>query len=244
MDTKVYGPKVFKRCELGLLDSPSVNYVFNEYGMIDWRKMVRTEHLVANRSNFEKRRQPIPSSTVGLEDRDLLIVLAGIKELAQIRGFSSVKYSLTSPSPDYIAAVCEIVWVPNYETEGKPVTFSAVGDATPFNTQSFARLYLGPIAENRSFVRCVRNFLKINIVSQEEIGAKIIEEAFSAGDNPTEPKFLLESVMKEKGISMESIKSKLIKENYEGAENISDLSQLSKTKIFELIERIKKVGPK
>ena len=50
-------------------------------------------------------------------------------------------------------------------------TFSAIGDASPNNTESFARFYLGPIAENRAFVRCVRNFLKINVVAQEELGS-------------------------------------------------------------------------
>ena len=76
---------------------------------------------------------------------------------------TNVRYEVTSPSPAYVVATCSIDWIPNYETEDRAVTFSAIGDASPHNTQSFAKFFLGPIAENRAFVRCVRNFLKINI---------------------------------------------------------------------------------
>ena len=60
--------------------------------------------------------------------------------------------------------------VSNYETGGQPVSFSAIGDASLSNTFDFAQNYLAAIAENRAFVRCVRNFLKINIVAKDEIG--------------------------------------------------------------------------
>ena len=169
----------------------------------------------------------------------MIILLGGIKELAQIRGYTNVTYNVTSPSADYVVSTCTITWKPNYETEGEPVVFSAIGDASPNNTQSFAKYFLGPIAENRSFVRCVRNFLKINIVSQEELGnAKILEESNSS--NQTDPKYLLEAVMKEKGITFEQIKNKLIKEDFPKAEALSSTSDIPKNKIFELIQRIKK----
>ena len=169
----------------------------------------------------------------------MIILLGGIKELAQIRGYTNVNYTVTSPSADYVAATCSISWIPNYETEGREVVFSAIGDASHNNTKSFAKYFLGPIAENRSFVRCVRNFLKINIVSQEELGnAKLSEEP---AENSATPHGILSKVMKEKGLSFENVKKKLVKEGYEGAESFLDLSSLSKTKIFELIERINKI---
>jgi len=224
--------KKIERDKDGLIKSNS--YVFTEDGLIDWRKMVKTEFLVPNKDRTKE------TDVTKLNDSQLIILLGGIKELAQIRGYTDVNYTVTSPSPDYVAATCTIKWVPNYETEGREVTFSSIGDASPNNTKSFAKYFLGPIAENRSFVRCVRNFLKINIVSQEELGdAKVNEQPFP--DNSTDPKFLLQNVMKEKGVSFEIIKKKLMNEAYEGAEGYSSVDDIPKSKIFELIERLKKV---
>jgi len=223
--------KLIKRDKNGLI--PDVDYVFNEDGLIDWRKMAKTEYLVPNRQKTSE------TDVSKLKDTELLILLGGIKELAQIRGYIGVSYDIHSPSPDYVVASCSITWISNFETEGREVTFSAIGDASPNNTQSFAKYFLGPIAENRSFVRCVRNFLKINIVGQEELGnAKLLEE--SGSSNQTDPKFLLESIMKEKGVSWEMIKNKLIKENFKKAESMNGISDIPKNKIFELIQRIKK----
>ena len=223
--------KLIKRDKNGLI--PEIEYPFNDSGLIDWRKMLKTEHLVPNRQKTSE------TDVSKLEDNQLIILLGGIKELAQIRGYTDVRYSVHSPSSDYVISTCSITWIPNYETEGREVTFSAIGDASPNNTQSFAKYFLGPIAENRSFVRCVLNFLKINIVSQEELGnAKLLEEANSS--NQTDPKFLLESVMKEKGVTWDMIKNKLIKEEFPKADTMSNVSDIPKNKIFELIQRIKK----
>ncbi len=213
-----------------------VKYVFTDDGLIDWRKMVKTEYLVPNRSRTKE------TDVTKLEDNQLLILLGGIKELAQIRGYTSLEYDTVSPSADYVVATCKITWTPNYETEGQAVTFSAIGDASPSNTQSFAKFFLGPIAENRAFVRCVRNFLKINIVGQEELGNAKLAEGQPEAENPADPKTLLEKIMKEKGVSFDTLKKKLVKEKYEDAEKIQKLEDIPKMKTFELIERMKKMG--
>ena len=87
-------------------------------------------------------------------------------------------------------------------------------------------------------MRCVRNFLKINIVSQEEIGAKQVEEI--GADNPISPSAVLFNIMKEKNISFDSIKKKLISEKFDKAEDMSSINDIPKPKVFELIERLKK----
>jgi hypothetical protein len=228
--------KEIKRDKNGLITQPKIEYTFNEDGMIDWRKMVKVEYLVSNRQRTKE------TDVSKLEDRDLLILLGGIKELAQIRGYKKVSYDVHSPSPDYVVATCSITWTPNYETENNEITFSAIGDASPNNTKSFAKYFLGPIAENRSFVRCVRNFLKINIVSQEEMGDAKLNDQESQSDI-TDPKYLLEQIMKEKSIAFKIIKSKLVKEGIKDADNFSGIEDIPKIKIFELIERLKKVKP-
>lgn len=221
-----------KRDSSGLITQPEVNYIFNEDGTVDWRKMVKTEFLVPNKQKTDV------TDVSKLEDHQLIILLGGIKELAQIRGYTNVQYNVTSPSSDYVVATCSIDWIPNYETEDRAVTFSAIGDASPSNTQSFAKFFLGPIAENRAFVRCVRNFLKINIVAQDELGnTKVFEE--QSTDNQTDPQFLLERVMKEKGVSFGQVKTRLVGEKFNGAESFESVGDIPKNKVFELIQRIK-----
>lgn len=223
-----------KRDESGLIVQPKIDYVFNEDGTVDWRKMVKEEFLVPNKQRTQE------TDVSKLKDSELIILLGGIKELAQIRGYTNVRYDIVSPSPDYVVATCSIDWIPNYETEERAVTFSAIGDASPSNTQSFAKFFLGPIAENRSFVRCVRNFLKINIVAQEELGNTKMFEEPSPAENQTDPKFILERVMKDKGVSFDQVKKRLSQEGFDGAEELESTSDIPKAKVFELIQRIKK----
>ena len=171
-----------------------------------------------------------------------------MKELAQIRGFTNVKYDVKCPSSDYVVATCSIDWIPNFETENKPVTFSAIGDASPMNTNSFVSIYLGATAENRAFVRCVRNFLKINIVAADELGAKGAAAAALQQDTQSavkgsdlNPKDVLSSLMQEKGISFDSVKKRLKEEGYEPMDKLNEVGDIPNIKTFELIERLKKV---
>lgn len=230
---------IVTRNEFGLIDNGLINYVYNSEGMIDWRKMINPKYLVPNKQNFEKSGRPIPKSIEGLEDKDLLILLPGIKELAQIRGFNSVEYQIETPAADYIAASCKISWIPNFETENREVVFSAIGDASPFNTTNFAKVFLGPTAENRAFVRCVRNFLKISVCAQEEMSPspsdQIIEDTSSN---------ILEELMKKHGITFQKVKEKLIEEKFDKSESFESISDIPKFKQFELIERIKKKAAK
>lgn len=223
--------KVFSRNKYGLINSSDINYIYNEDGTINWRAMIKPQYLVPNRQKTQE------TDVSKLEDKDLLILLGGIKELAQIRGYTDVTYKVVSSNENYFATSCRITWLPNYETEGREISFESLADASINNTKSFARYFLAAIAENRAFVRCVRNFLKINIVGQEELGdAKLIEENIVV-DNPTSPYNLLDKLMKDKNITFNILKNKLVKENIE---NISSIQDIPKSKIFELIERIKK----
>ena len=228
--------KKIKRDANGLISGSSVSYHYDENGLIDWRKMVKAEHLVPNRQRTSE------TDVSKLEDYQLIILLGGIKELAQIRGFTNVRYDVVSPSPEYVVATCTIDWIANYETEGQPVTFSAIGDASPNNTNSFARNFLGPIAENRAFNRCVRSFLKINIVSKEELPeSKLTVDPSVNAENQADPVSLLKNVMKDKGVTFDKLKQRLKNDGYEKSDAVNTLEDIPKAKIFELIERMKKI---
>jgi len=163
---KLYGPDIYKRNEHGLLEN--VDYIFNEDGSVDWRAMIKEEFLYPNKGWFDSRNQPVPTSPEGLEDKQLLIMLGGIKELAKMRGYSTVAFDVVHSSDGYVTAKCMINWNKNYETQDE-VVYEDYANATLANTDNFCAKFLETIACNRAFVRCVRNYLNIHIVGADEI---------------------------------------------------------------------------
>ena len=183
---------------MGLIEG--VEYKFNEDGSINWRAMIKPEHLYPNREWFESRKLQMPDSIEGLGDHQLLVKLAGIKELARFRGFACVHYTLNTISPDYATAICEIRWLPNYETSGLEQTFSSAANATKENCSGFGIKFLETIAENRSFVRSVRNYLNIHIVGDDEIDKSKNKVAYEESSNivkPLTPQQALKNVAKQ-----------------------------------------------
>lgn len=159
------GPNKFKRDENGLIET--IQYQFNEDGSVNWRAMVKEEYLYPNKEWFESREQEPPKSVKGLEDNQLLIKLGGIRELALLRGFDSVDIQIDHVLEDHVVAECSIRFIENYES---PATrFTSVANATLNNVNGFCAKFLESIAENRAYVRCVRNFLNIPIVGADEI---------------------------------------------------------------------------
>lgn len=227
----------FNRNENGLL--ANLVYKYNNDGTIDWKSMVKEEFLVPNKDKFPSGTDFSSIDVTQLEDGQLLILLGGIKDIACIRGFTEVSYDVITARQDYVAVKCNISWIPNYETGMLPVKFSALADAHFENTSGFGNKFLMAIAENRAFIRSVRNFLRINIVGQDEIDPKkkneIIEES-----QPTNPSSVLNKVMSEVGLTFEVIKSKLSLEGDEEAKKWDSVSDIPKKRIFEIIERIKR----
>jgi hypothetical protein len=227
----------FGRNEIGLLNN--LIYIYNSDGTINWKAMVKEEFLVPNKDKFPSGTDFNSIDVTQVDDSQLLILLGGIKDIACIRGFTEVSYDVITARQDYVAVKCNICWIPNYETGMLPVKFSALADAHFENTSGFGNKFLMAISENRAFIRAVRNFLRINIVGQDEIDPKkkneIIEES-----QPTNPSSVLNKVMLEVGLSFEVIKSKLSLEGDEDAKKWNSISDIPKKRIFEIIERIKR----
>ena len=161
-----FGPNLYNRDKNGLLEN--VQYQFNEDGSVNWRAMIKEEHLFPNKSHFEMYKKPVPKTIKGLKDNQLLIKLSGIKELARLRGFDSVSYETVKCAADHVAVKCCVCFIANYETKEK-VYYEDMANATFNNTSSFATKFLETIACNRAFVRAVRNFLNVHIVGDDEI---------------------------------------------------------------------------
>jgi len=227
-------PVTFKRNQYGLLEDKNVKYEFNDDGTVNWRKMIKPEFLVANRDRTAE------TDISKLEDNELIILLGGLKDLANVRGYHSVTYKIHESSPEYVCASCSIVWIGNYETEkGESVLFEALADAGLKNTEGFSQMYLAAIAENRAFCRAVRNFLRINIVAKEECKNVKISKP-SPNVNAASPDIFLSTLMKEKNIDFGAIKAKMIKESVKGAVEWNSVKDIPRLKMFELIERMQK----
>jgi len=189
----------------------SVDHVFNDDGSINWRAMVKPEYLYPNKDWFELRKQPVPTSVEGLEDRQLLITLAGIREVAKLRGFQSVSYDFSHVETNYVVAKCRIEWIGTYESEYRTVVYEEVANATASNTDDFCLKFLETIACNRAFVRCVRNFLNIHIVGSDEIDKSKnrvadISDLLTSNVLPITPQGTLEKMVNEK-LKLQSFES-------------------------------------
>ena len=174
LDDRAVAIAKYARDKDGLLEN--VSYEFKENGLIDWRSMIGLEHLYVNKDWYETRNRELPESIQGLKDYQLLIKLSGIKELAQLRGYTSVSPHIIESSNERVVAQCHIDWIGNYETGGVLTYYGDVGNATIENTSGFGHKFLETIAANRAFVRSVRNFLKIHIVGADEMDSSSKEK--------------------------------------------------------------------
>jgi hypothetical protein len=194
------GPELYSRNDFGLLTN--VKYIFNEDGSVDWRSMIHDSHLFPNKGWFESRKKQVPSNINGLGDHQLLIKLSGIKELARLRGFNSVSYKSIKCENDHVAVSCKINFLGNYETNNSSVDFEDMANATLNNTSSFATKFLETIACNRAFVRCVRNFLNIHIVGDDEIDKSDSTTSIHvSGSDALSPQGILKTMCANSGFS-------------------------------------------
>lgn len=166
-NSSINGPEKYKRDENGLLID--ITHVYNEDGSVDWRAMIPSEYIVVNQDRFKG--ETVPEDISQLDDRDLLILLGGIKEVAKLRGLITRKTRVVESGPTRAVAECDLVFIANYESNGLPYEYSDVASATTENTNGFGQQFLETIAANRAFVRAVRNALRIDIVGSDEVNS-------------------------------------------------------------------------
>lgn len=251
-------PQKWQLNSYGLLNH--IKYHFNPDGSIDWRKMINPKFIALNKGKAAKievvygkslaelqsliQTKQIDESTI--DDQYKVILLAGFKELAQIRGYQKVTHQVEVATSELVVVNTTICWRGNYETDMVPVCFSALADAHYGNTDRFFRNFLSTLAENRGFVRAVRNFLKINIVGSDEVSE-------GAGENPNEelipvdgspftpidPRFKIWELLKSNNVSFASFKKGMIGRNFVDANEWNDWGDIKKSDAFELITKVK-----
>lgn len=223
-ETKIH-PTAWKRNPLGLYEH--VTYHFKDDGSVDWRKMISSEWIVPN---IEKTSETDVSK---LDDTKLLILLQGFKQVAKLRGYKSVDVQFTA-HPDFVSAKTSIQWIPNYENYDIQFTVGAA-DAHMSNTTGFGGAFLTTIAENRSFVRAVRNFLDIPILGKDEIGAK--------GNNQPDPVATVQAgsaleslnqILSSNNIRFESFKNQMVRAKVAGADAWNTTQDIAANQVFEV----------
>lgn len=228
-------PTILKRNEYGLLEN--IDYKFTSDGFVDWKAMIpkTKEHYAINKDRTKEE------DITKVDDKDLLLLLFAFKELVRIRGINYIRYPILQLGQDECSIVCEISWLPNFETEGRTVISSGCGSANFRNTKGFGSNFLTPIGENRAFVRCVRNYLGINILGFDELGdSKLTENNDNNGfGNSLSPVGIFKKLMEDRNIAFSNIKNKLIKEKFPNAETFEKVEDIPVTKILNYIERIK-----
>lgn len=193
----VFGPDKWKRDgDYGLIGS--VDYVFDEYGGIDWRATIPSKYKYPNKEWFFLNGKDKPETAEGLSDEQTIISLKGLKWAAKVRGYKSCIIE-TKTDGNTVTAECEIKWIPNYETDHE-VIYMEVANASPENVDEFCSKFLETVAANRAFCRCVRNFLNVNSVSDEEIDTSEKEEESKATKPAsTKPQDILAALAFDKG---------------------------------------------
>lgn len=229
------------RNEFGLLKN--VNYEFDERGFVKWRRLIRPEHLYVNKHVFEQKKVAVPTSIEGLKDEELFIKLAGIREVASIRGFHSIDFEIKESHPTFAAAKVNIRWIGNYETEMCQIETSDGADAHTSNCIGLGLNYLTAMACNRAFIRCVRNFLSIPILGEGESTQNIENPEQEKPTTPmSNPRTLLANLFKGKGKNKGKdfawFKEKAIKDGVDGADKWESIDDIPTTDIFGYIDKI------
>lgn len=235
----------YARDTSGLLKN--VTYVFNQDGSINWKAMIPSEYIVVNTEYFERRQIEAPKSADGLDDKQKLVLLGGIKELAKIRGVSQIEKKVWESSNDRAVVSCKIHFTPNYETAMQPYVYEEVASATLSNTNSFSQIFLETIASNRAFVRAVRNALRIDIVGSDEL-ANVPVQNNAESSSETEVWHALKDAAANaatkrfpNGIkTFDEFKGVLTERKVDGADAWNDWKDVPASVAFKLISQLKK----
>lgn len=189
--------------KFGLLDK--IDYVFDEFGFTDWRAIIPESFLFINAKKFTDNNKEVPKTMDGLDDSEIIIKLGGIKWLARVRGYDSVAFEVISSNQDNVVVKCRIDWIANFENP-HGAFYEEIASCNTKNADNFNIKFAESIAANRAFVRCVRNFLNVNIVGEEEIVSEPVKQDSQASDKmAVDPQSIFIKKCHEKGMNLQQI---------------------------------------
>lgn len=181
------------RNDKGLLDK--VSYVYNTDGSINWRKMILPQYLYPREkrdreeieARFGKKFEFLDTEELSkIEDKQLLITLAGINNLAWLRGVKSSIPLQPIVTQGEVTSVWVVEFIPNCE-DPYGLTVAGQAAASLYSVSDRFQLHLAALAGNRAYVRAVRQALRIEILGREEFdpeASEKYEKSLKEGKNP------------------------------------------------------------
>lgn len=165
-------------------------YHYTAEGLIDWKAEVDPRFLYVPRELEAKVVQLTgkPLAEVDLKtlpEHLVRIKIGGLNQLAHLRGVRSCTYPILQTRDSFAAAVCEIEFIANCESDGYPETWSAMASASPLSMDLKMRPYMETFAENRSFGRTIKRALQIGWLTDIEVGGDGREAAVDDGKQET-----------------------------------------------------------
>lgn len=224
-----------KRLENGLIEG--VNYIRDEStGKINWLKMIPEEYLYINEFKKEALEKRL-GKTFGeiqiseVKDTEKIITLQGIRYLLDLRGYKECDIKVDACSQDYASATCRIKFIANEEENFEQI-YTGNASAHAGNTKDFYKNYLVEAASNRALCRAVRFFLKINIVSKDELSdSENFEDEIETSSNLL-PYDMLNKKLKEMNKDLNWI-------NKEFKSEWDEIKNIPKAKVFEIMGKLK-----
>lgn len=214
---------------------------------IDWKLKIPTEHITLNREFWSKKNVNIYS--LSEEEREdlkkrspeqgLLIKLSGFREVARARGIEKIDSELVYFSPKHVAVKCTILFQPSNENP-LGLSVSAIANASTENTNGDFSKFLETIAENRAFLRAVKNALNIYILGQDELPVEVNEIVIDQEATPSLHNMYKE-MLSDMGYTFTHVKNTLMKkqDEYPGCENWEKIEDIPQSVILVLIQKAK-----
>ncbi len=219
---------------------------------INWRALVPTEFLYVKpewQSSVLMQQGVLREEQIDLtkvEDSKLRIKIGGISHVAHLRGIKSIIPSGLVVTPTEVTSICTVEFLPNAENP-QGLTVGAQASASLYSVTGKFQLYLATIAQNRAFVRAVKQALQINILGDDEVddkASKAFEEALKKGENPLIQKSVetaepvsgkpdikawerVRTVATQKGFTFEQIRTRA-QEVYEKCKTDAELAKTSR----------------
>lgn len=223
-----------------------VEHARDERGFVDWKSLIDPKHIVLNTETVLKKgialdnmsSEEIEEYKASAPESDLLIKLAGFKDLMKLRGYIDAYPEVLFANDEKVIIRYVIVWLPNFETRHKAVKTAAVASASVKTTTGKFQNFLETIAENRALVRCVKNFLNIHILGQDELPIEDNIQYVSSGDDPSVYSQIKE-VLKQNNYSFEQLKKSMIKKNLPGAESLKKIEDIDPSVALIVLKMLK-----
>jgi len=177
----------------GLIDG--IVYERHLDGSIHWRKMIPPQYLYPKETRdreqievrFGKKFEALSAEEVAkIDEKQLLVTLAGINYLAWLRGVKSSVPQPPTVTQNEVTAVWAVEFIPNCE-DPYGLTGAGLASASLYSVSGRFQLHLAAIAGNRAYVRAVRQALRIEILGKDEfdpVASAEYEKSLKEGKSP------------------------------------------------------------